>query len=291
MDLEYDNKSFAGPESLTHPQIFVNGDNVYVLAESDTQGIILFYSDDSGNSWKINDVTTSGPSAKYPLLYVNESHVSCVFTENGNISITSSQDDGVVWNAPVQLNSQNNSVVEEYRFSTFPDEDHIIWTDNRNGNFDLYSVLRGVPDINFMVVPESVNIATEGYSFIPTKNRIKFTVRNDGEIPIENVRVDITYCCRDNTTKTTEYSPNIVYLPAHGAEESFDCPLFNLNFKEFLQVLRSFAGIQNITVTVDPEGKYEDIDLEDNSYTFGNEIDCLYAEIFPKLAFLEDFFI
>jgi hypothetical protein len=48
----------------------------------------------------------------------------------------------------------------------------------------------------------------------------------------------------------------------------------------------SFAGLQNITIIVDPYHIYNDSNPIDNSVT----IEVGYAEIFPKLSFLEKIF-
>ena len=136
-------------ENLTHPQIFVEENHIYIVADSDSSGIVLYSSSDDGDSWSINHVTRDiiPPSANpnYPLFYANDKYLFCSFIESGNIYLTKSTDYGLNWNVPVQLNDENGTVVEEYRFADFSDKNHVLWTDNREGNCDIYSDL-----VNFL---------------------------------------------------------------------------------------------------------------------------------------------
>ena len=70
-----------------------------------------------------------------------------------------------------------------------------------------------------------------------------------------------------------------------GAEKTIERPLFRLTAIEFISALIDFAGIQNITVTVDPNDFLGDNDFSNNAYTLTN---VTYGTIFPRLAWLED---
>jgi len=132
-------------ENLTHPQIFVKENHIYIIADSDSSGIVLYNSSDDGESWDINHVTRDilppGAKPNFPMLYENETQLFCTFIESENIYLTKSIDYGLNWIAPVQLNDEDGSVAEEYQFVDFPDKHHVYWTDNREGNRDIYSDL------------------------------------------------------------------------------------------------------------------------------------------------------
>ena len=279
----------AEAENLTHPQIFFTENQIYITAETETSGIIIYNLPNGGVTWNIHNVTSDimpiDAKPKYPMLYADSAQVYCIFTESGNISIANSSDNGNSWGNLTQLNSQNGSVVEEYRFHDIPDSDHVVWTDNREGNNDIYSVLKALPEIDIMVVPDSIKIIAGEYKRLPTKNWITFTVKNNGNAYIEDVTVEVEYTCQ-NVTKSTKYPGYILYLDGNGAEKTFYKPLFRFTLNEFLQAIRTFAGIQSITITVDPLKIYHDSNPVDNSATI--EVD--YAEIFPNLYFLEKIF-
>ena len=274
-------------ENLMHPQIFVTEDQIYIAAETDTQGIVIFNSSDGGNTWvrtTLNSYISPDPeNPENPLVYANETHLVCTFIDSGNISLTSTPVNDFDWSDPIQLNDVNGSVVSQYRFSDIADMNHIVWTDNREGNYDLYSAVKGTPKFDLMIVPESVNITSEGYRGILTSNRLEFTVRNSGDAFVEDIDVDITYQRLENESQSTGNPAYIYYLDSN-SEKSFNIPLFRLTLVDFIRALWNFINIQNITITVDPNGKYEDANPDDNSFTFP----VTYAEIFPKLAFIEN---
>jgi hypothetical protein len=278
------NKTFAGIESLTHPQIFVHNNKIYIVAESDQDGIVLFTSSTGFIQFtkKIVDVSMT---SKYPLIYVNDTRIFCTFVNEGNIYLTSSSIGGVTWDIPIQLNSQDNTVVEKYRFADFPNKNLIVWTDNRDGNYNQYLCKLGQPELNLFVIPDSVSLETEGFTFIPTKNRIKFTIRNSGEAPVEKVKVRISYFAKGQL-RETEHPGTIAYLEGD-EEETLNRPLFRFTALEFFSALYNFAGIEYINVTVDPEGKYNEENTDDNTVS----IPVDYEDIFPVLKGIEQIFL
>ena len=291
--LTYDKEVFTRSENLTHPQILVEGEEIFIAAERDSKEIILFHSSNEGKDWTEKNVTTDvlppGSNPKYPRLSANQTHLSCIFTEFGNISFINSTNQGLNWSEPVQLNTQNGSVVEEYRFADIIqrlDLTYVIWTDNRNGNRDLFLAKEGDVVIDLMIVPESVNITKDpDFPMFSTNNWINFTVRNNGDDYVENVPVEITYSKINNETVSTDYPAMILYLAGHGKEKSFQRPLFRMALIEFFRSLIDFAGIKNITIKIDPGDKLGDNDPTNDAFTLE---DVSYEDIFPKLGWLEE---
>jgi hypothetical protein len=283
------NQTISTSSSLTHPNIYVIGDNVYVVADSDSDGIVILNSSDKGDTWQIKEITkdlipeTTNPN--YPIIYSNEPDLFCTYVESENIFMTSSTDEGYNWSEPKQLNNVNDSVVENYRFSNIFNDKHILWTDDRNESLDIYSVLLEVPHVDLTVIQDSIEIESEFQDrpLLRMKNWITFTIKNNGNIFVENVIINISFRCFNETSQKTDYRATLHYLRP-GEEETFRRPLFRLTLTEFFNALINFAQIENLTVTIDP--KYDDINPNDNIQS----ISASYRDIFPRLGFLEPIF-
>jgi len=194
------NQTFASLSNLTHPDISVSGDNIYIVVDSDIEGIIIYNSSNKGESWDVKKITedlippTANPN--YPNIYLKNNQLFCTFIESNNIFLTCSKDNGENWINLVQLNSEIGSVVEEYRFTSLIDELHVLWTDDRSGNNDIYLALLNEPPNQPEITGPRNGKPKKTYDFIiiatdPDNDNISYII-NWG----------------DNTSDRTEYHPS-----------------------------------------------------------------------------------
>jgi hypothetical protein len=194
------NQTISGLGNITHPDIHVLGDNIYIVADSDTDGIIIYNSSNKGESWDVKKITEDliPPYANpnYPNLYLKNNQLYCTFIESNNIYLTSSIDDSQNWSNPVQLNSEIGSVVEEYRFGNLVDECHILWTDNRDGDNDIYLGLLNEPPETPIITGPSSGVPNISYDFIINA------------VDPDNDNISYIIDWGDNTSECTDFYPS-----------------------------------------------------------------------------------
>lgn len=284
-------QTFTSDEDLFHPKITTMNNHVYIASETNSNGIILYHSANYGaeGSWSIANVTAdilpSGANPKNPSLFSNETHLSCLFTYLGNLSLTKSAGNGVSWDTPEQINDENGSVVNSYRFTDMQDPNYIAWTDNRDGNYDIYCKAGEPPEIDLEIQVGSINLSSD-MPFIFAKNTIQFSIRNNGPVDLRDILVNVTYECDGCNPVTISYPSCIGQINA-GTNETYTKTLFKLTLTDFVNGLINFAGIQNITVIVDPEGETGDVDMSNNAVTYGPADGLSFEYMFPRLYILE----
>jgi len=171
-----------------------------------------------------------------------------------------------------------------------PDISHVIWTDYRAGNFDIYSTVDKPPAIDLEVEEGSIKLFSD-MPFVFAKNRIEFSVRNNGDIYVKNVLVTVTIECEDADSITISYPACIGQLNEN-TNHTYRKNLFRFTAPAFINAMIDFAGIQNLTVTVDPNGATGEsaADFLNNAVTINSiEGKPLYRTIFPRLFLLQNF--
>jgi len=125
---------FGGEESNEYPDVAASNQHVYLTCEAD-DAIICFYSNDNGETWHQSTVTSNG---MYPTITAFGTEATIAFISNGNIFTTVTEDGGASWSEPAQINEQDGSVEMEYAAAEIHSYNDLLWTDNRNGNKDIY---------------------------------------------------------------------------------------------------------------------------------------------------------
>jgi hypothetical protein len=127
-------------EGAQNPDLAADGGNCYVICEVDGD-IVCYYSHDSGESFQTSTVATNG---QFPAVSAIGETVICTFARNGDIYAAKSKDGGVTWEEFPPFNAESGSVVEQ-EFSLDIAGSYIVWTDNRNGDKEIYYTPVGTP--------------------------------------------------------------------------------------------------------------------------------------------------
>jgi hypothetical protein len=287
LDLEY--IEISNGINHQHPKISIKDDYIYVVTKIDTGGISddikIYYSSDEGVHWDDIDPTgniTHPPGEfipKFPLISANFTDIVCTYIEDNDLYLTKSKNLGLNWSDPLKINNVNSSVVDKYRYADMPDNQHIVWTDNRNGNYDLYSISQGAPKLNLMIVPGSLELVATKNPYFSTNNSIKFKVKNTGEDYAEDVLIEISINRTGQNPYTTKYPGFIKYLKTD-AEIELQQPLFEMTLKGYVYAVSDLSDMDFITVEIIPSSAFQDSDPSDNI-----EIKlAAFENIFPLLS-------
>jgi len=130
-DIEYTPYEFyIGPG--TNPNIGGVGD-LSVITYVNNGNVMSAYSSDKATTF---DTTTIGPGS-YPAVYMSGSSAYCVYINDGNVYLVISDDGGATWGDPSRINDVDGTVVEEENAIDISPAG-IVWTDDRDGNKDIY---------------------------------------------------------------------------------------------------------------------------------------------------------
>lgn len=156
--------------------IYSSDETTYLVVQDDWFGNqdIYCYSSKSVSFWDKNVVVDTSEDELYPVIIGKDQDATCLFIRSGNLYKTETSDGGKSWSSPEQINDEDGTVVEEYGSVDIGGK-FAIWTDNRNGNKDLYfEEVRSLPEL-----------VIEGIS---GGLKVKAYISNIGNAPAENIK-------------------------------------------------------------------------------------------------------
>ena len=165
--------------NVINPSVSASGKYAYIVCQDDEKGSqdVVCYTTTSGHYWKKSIIANSFADEINPVITAEGERASCLFIRNGNIYESKTENAGVNWSEPVQINDVDGTVVDGYR-SIDSAGMFGVWADTREGNQDLYIAEVGpAPFLEFDTI---------SFSY-----KIKATITNTGTAPEDNVRWSI----------------------------------------------------------------------------------------------------
>ena len=133
------------------PDVGAHGSTVMIVAQQDElilgkEDIVCYYSSDHGQSWDMSIVAgNSADSETNPSIVVYGASATCTFAIDGDLYASHTVDGGVTWTEAERINNQESSFVNERHNSAITNGGSVVWTDNRDGNSDIYFDNIGFP--------------------------------------------------------------------------------------------------------------------------------------------------
>jgi hypothetical protein len=211
------NLSMSG-KNLTSPSVTMKDGKIYVAVESDDgveKDIILYESSDGENWTSYNISARLSVSERYPVLYSNSTHLVCIYyNESKDIYLTTSTD-GRNWSSVFDVNNGTGTVVDDSQTADIADSKHIVWTDSRSGNKDIWIAIlgekeeeKGKPKLGI------VDIKLESGEDTSALNVINITYSNTGDKNATMVQLFITsLCIIDGEPTSVNITENPTYIP------------------------------------------------------------------------------
>ena len=205
--------------NLSAPSVTLKDGKIYMAVESsnETDTNIVLYESQNGSNWTSYNISVNpNVSEKYPVLYSNSTHLICVYYNESKDIYLRTSPDGKNWSNAFDINNGTGTVVEEYQTADIADSKHIVWTDNRDGNKDLWIAIlgekeekKGKPKLNIV----NVNLESSEKN-MNASNVINITYSNTGDENATMVQLFVTsQCIIDGKPRLVNITENSAYIP------------------------------------------------------------------------------
>jgi len=154
----FDYTEIGDSENTKFPAVGAHDDYIMILAQEESQvgeqNIICYYSSDAGDNFEKSVVVESANDELYPQILSYGESATCTFSKNNNLFITHTLDGGITWTDPEQVNSEDESYEVHPSNVDIIEGGKIVWTDNREGNMDIFIDDVGYPEIAVIEIGE-----------------------------------------------------------------------------------------------------------------------------------------
>ena len=170
------------------PDIAAQGDSVAIVYTLDGQVKCLYTSTQPPDEEEHYGEYTFSESVVgdggYPAIHMSGGKVYCAYINEGNLYQVISEDGGATWSEAVQLNEVDGTVVEESNSVDLNDLG-TVWTDNRDGQKDIYIAAGGgdVPVLEIKDISGGIGVsATIENTGTAEATDVEWTITLDGTV-------------------------------------------------------------------------------------------------------------